>query len=156
MIFKIIKQDLLQVPEKYVIAHNIDSGETAMGAGVALALCKKYASLRGCCRMYAAEHEHRVGLTYRYLSPDKRAVYNMYTKPHVWMNSARGMTLQEYYTNQRNCLEHLKRQMIENGETRLAMPKIACGLDRCNWEDIEKIIKEVFKDTDIEIVICVV
>ena len=155
MQFKIIQHDLLKMPKEYVMAHNIDSGETAMGAGVALAFCKEFPSLRGHCKLYASEHNHQVGLTCRYVSLDDRVVYNMFTKPHVWKSAARGMTKEEYHTNQRNCLEHLKSQMIENGETKLAMPKIACGLDRCEWEDIEAIIKDVFKDTDFEIVICV-
>ena len=155
MTFKIIQHDLLTMPRDYVIAHNIDSGETAMGAGVALALCKKYMSLRGYCKIYAVEHEHKVGLTCRYISLDDRVIYNMFTKPHVWKSAIRGMTEEEYHTNQRNCLEHLKSQMIENGETKLAMPKIACGIERCKCENIEAIIKDVFKDTDFEIVICV-
>ena len=37
---------------------------------------------------------------------------------------------------------------------RLAMPKIGCGLDKLKWEDVSKIIKDVFSDTDIEIIVC--
>ncbi len=35
------------------------------------------------------------------------------------------------------------------------MPKIGCGLDGLNWDIVRSIIKEVFKDTDIEILICI-
>jgi hypothetical protein len=49
----------------------------------------------------------------------------------------------------------MRDQMLENNEKYLAMPKIACGLDRCKWPDIEKIIIEVFAETDIEILVCV-
>ena len=37
---------------------------------------------------------------------------------------------------------------------KIAMPKIGCGLDRLNWDNVYEIIKDVFKDTDVEILIC--
>lgn len=39
--------------------------------------------------------------------------------------------------------------------TKLAMPKIGCGLDILEWNKVSEIIKDVFKDTDIEILVCV-
>ena len=33
----------------------------------------------------------------------------------------------------------------------LGLPKIGCGLDKLQWEKVRKIIKEEFKDLDIEI-----
>jgi hypothetical protein len=34
------------------------------------------------------------------------------------------------------------------------MPIIGCGLDRLQWDKVSEIIKDVFKDTDIEILVC--
>jgi hypothetical protein len=34
------------------------------------------------------------------------------------------------------------------------MPKIGYGLDRLQWGKTKEIIQEVFKDTDIEILVC--
>ena len=34
------------------------------------------------------------------------------------------------------------------------MPLIGCGLDRLQWEKVSEIVQEVFKDIDIEIVVC--
>ena len=34
------------------------------------------------------------------------------------------------------------------------MPKIGCGLDRLDWEQVYDIIGEVFENTDVEILIC--
>lgn len=36
----------------------------------------------------------------------------------------------------------------------LAMPKIGCGLDRLQWGKVKEIICEVFKDMDVEILVC--
>jgi O-acetyl-ADP-ribose deacetylase (regulator of RNase III) len=154
MIYKEVQRDMMQSPIDYVFAHNIDAGETAMGAGVALVLCRAFPGLRHHCQTFASEHNHEVGHTCRYVSDTGRVVYNMYTKPHVWNSVIRGMTTEQYHNNQRKCLENLKQQMIANGETKLVMPKIASGLDRCVWSEIREIIHEVFEDSDIEIVIC--
>lgn len=47
----------------------------------------------------------------------------------------------------------LRRQLLSRDIKKLAMPKIGCGLDKLHWDDVSGIIKEVFKDTDIEILI---
>lgn len=47
----------------------------------------------------------------------------------------------------------MKSFLIEYGITKLAMPKIGCELDRLEWEKVKNIIKEVFADVDIEIVV---
>ena len=44
--------------------------------------------------------------------------------------------------------------MLQNGESKLALPKIGCSLDRGKWAEVSEIIKDVFKDTDFEIVVC--
>ena len=33
----------------------------------------------------------------------------------------------------------------------LVMPRIGCGLDKLQWENVKKMIKEIFQDTDITI-----
>jgi O-acetyl-ADP-ribose deacetylase (regulator of RNase III) len=43
---------------------------------------------------------------------------------------------------------------LDNHINKVAMPRIACGLDKCNFDDVRKIIKEVFEDTDVEILVC--
>jgi hypothetical protein len=37
---------------------------------------------------------------------------------------------------------------------KLGMPLIGCGLERLKWDKVSEIIKDVFVDTDIEIVVC--
>ena len=102
---------------------------------------------------FAKVNNHEVGKTFRY-QHGEYTIYNMYTKPHVYFNAQNGMTMDEYLNNQRNCLNMLKRHMVFHNEKKLAIPKIACGLDKCNWEDIQKLLYEVFENTDFEIVVC--
>jgi O-acetyl-ADP-ribose deacetylase (regulator of RNase III) len=48
----------------------------------------------------------------------------------------------------------MKELIIDLSITKLAMPKIAAGLDRLDWDAVLSIICEVFEDTDVEILIC--
>jgi hypothetical protein len=48
----------------------------------------------------------------------------------------------------------MKRIMELGAITKLAMPKIASGLDRLSWSEVYDIICEVFEDTDVEILVC--
>ena len=41
----------------------------------------------------------------------------------------------------------------KNGVVELAMPKIGCRIDQLKWEDVEKVIREVFADVKISITI---
>lgn len=153
MKLEVIVKDLLTMPKEYVIAHNIDAHEVALGAGVAKALADKFPDLRKKCQEYANENFNAVGLVYRYTNGEY-VVYNMYTKAHVWYNAMNKMTVEEYLENAKTCLNLLKEEMIRNNEKYLAIPKIGCGLDRCRWADMEDLIRLVFEDTDIEITVC--
>lgn len=157
MRFDIRQGDLMQVDEKYVICHCI-SEDCAMGAGVVVPIQKKYTGVRNACTAYAEEHQANgkpvVGTAFPYTCPAGR-VYNLFSKQWVHQRAGDGITHEQYHTQLKSCLEDLCGQMLENGEMYLAMPKIACGIDQCRWEDIEKIIRGVFAGTPIEILVCV-
>jgi len=51
-------------------------------------------------------------------------------------------------------LANLKKCMILNKNFNLSIPKLASGLDRCNWTIIKQLIYSEFQNTDIEIIIC--
>ena len=48
-------------------------------------------------------------------------------------------------------LRMMKEVCIEKGITKIAIPKIGCGLDKLNWNSVENKIHKVFRSTDIEI-----
>ncbi len=54
----------------------------------------------------------------------------------------------------KECLLELKRQVNENSIKQLAMPKIACGLDGLDWERVSEQVRDIFSDTDVEILVC--
>ena len=73
-------------------------------------------------------------------------VYNLITKRFVWEKP----TLDTL----RTALCDLKEQLQNSALKKVVMPKIGCGLDRLNWADVSELLKTIFNDLDIEIVVC--
>jgi hypothetical protein len=48
----------------------------------------------------------------------------------------------------------MARIVMATNVKKLAMPLIGCGLDRLNWYDVSRVIKRIFQDTDVEILVC--
>jgi O-acetyl-ADP-ribose deacetylase (regulator of RNase III) len=128
-----------------------------MGKGVVVPIVKKYIGVKQACQGFVKDSTENgaVGRAFRYAC-EAGAVYNLFSKEIFRHKAGYGVTVEQYHSNLKNCLEDMKSQMLSNDEKFIAMPKIACGLDRCDWKDVEKIIKDVFGDTDIEILVCVI
>lgn len=138
-----MKQDLFTVDADFALAHCISS-DYAMGAGIAVKFTQmgvKNALMRdfnnrkwnehGCCLPVRIEN---------------RLVYNLVTKERYWQKPT--------YQTMRDALEDMKRLIAENDTHKIAMPLIGCGLDRLNWNSVKETIKDVFADTNIEIIVC--
>ena len=48
----------------------------------------------------------------------------------------------------------MKQICLEHNIKKIAMPVIGCGLDRLNWNDVSEQIKNIFVDTEVEILVC--
>ena len=133
------KRDLFTMPQGYYLAHCISS-DFALGAGIAKTFDSVYNMRFKLFKNYP---------DYKYNGGDALLianVFNLVTKDKYWHKPT--------YDSLREALEMMKEQMDFVGATKLAMPKIAAGLDRLEWSKVYDIIYEVFEDADIEIVIC--
>ena len=134
-----VKKDLFTMPQGYYLAHAI-SADFALGAGVAKTFDNVYNMRFKLFRNYD---------NYEYAGGDALLIdntFNLVTKKKCWHKPT--------YESVREALEMMKEQLDFIGATKLAMPKIGCGLDKLSWSEVYKIICEVFEDTDVEIVIC--
>lgn len=139
MTITIEKRDLFTVPQGYYLAHCINA-DFALGAGIA----KKFDEVYNMRFKLFKNYDN-----YQYEGGDALPidnVFNLVTKPKRY-NKPR-------YESVREALEVMKEIMANLDATKLAMPKIGCGLDRLQWDDVYDIICEVFEDTDVEILIC--
>lgn len=133
------KRDLFTVPQGYYLAHCI-SADFALGAGIANTFDAVYNMRFKLFKKYP-KYEYHGGDA---LLVDN--VFNLVTKQKCWHKPT--------YDSLRESLEMMKEYLDFIGATKLAMPKIAAGLDRLEWPKVYEIICEVFEDTDIEIVVC--
>lgn len=149
MILKEEQRDLFTVPQGYYLAHCI-SGDYALGAGIAKQFVEIYnmrEKLLSQLPIMIADdgnkdYEVHVG---RALLVDN--VFNLVTKSRCYHKPT--------YESLRNALEDMLDQMKENKIEKLAMPRIGCGLDQLEWDKVQEIIIDVFKNTHVEILICV-
>ncbi|MED1125203.1 macro domain-containing protein [Bacillus atrophaeus] len=136
MIYKERQQDLFKVGEGYYLAHCI-SRDCKMGAGIAVLF------------------ENKFKMRERLLAQPRRLpdaildgkVYNLITKEKYWHKP----TLDDVVT----VLEVMRDDALERGIRKIAMPRIASGLDRLDWNDVRAKVIEVFDQTEIEIFVCV-
>lgn len=153
MKFRLVKKDLFKVDNCYY-AHCV-SRDYALGAGIAVEFDKRYNMSKKLIHM---GEKHPSTLKQKCVCIDN--VLNLVTKEKYWhkptYESLRGSLLE---------MKELIKQIMEYNElcgddsvydniNKIAMPKIGCGLDRLSWDIVEGMIKEIFQDLDIEIIVC--
>ena len=140
MVYKEEVRDLFTVPQGYMLAHCI-SADFNLGGGIARQFCEHYNMRERLMNGYGTDFSE-VGIS---LQIDN--VHNLVTKRYVKDKPT--------YADLKKALEDMKAGMELDGQEKVAMPRIGCGLDGLDWGIVKAIIKDVFEDTDIEILICV-
>lgn len=139
MIYNEVHEDLFKNQNEYYLAHCI-SKDFALGAGIAKEFNKKYAMRK---KLFEARENSNIHFPKAILIDN---VFNLITKEKYYGKPT--------YDSLTRSLYEMKEQIIEKKITKLAMPKIGCGLDKLKWNKVSVIIQTVFSDLDIEIKIC--
>lgn len=140
MTFSEIKGDLLSAPRGWALVHCI-SADFALGAGVAKQIDFQY-DMKEKLRQAYGEYDFE---GWGPCALPVLDVYNLVTKERYYKKP----TLETLGS----ALLDLRRHIEERGITRLAMPRIGCGLDRLNWDDVRELILETFKNTRVDILV---
>ncbi|XP_051781543.1 ADP-ribose glycohydrolase OARD1 isoform X2 [Erpetoichthys calabaricus] len=135
---KHVKGDLFSCPPTDALAHCI-SEDCRMGAGIAVIFKKKFGGVQELLMQKKTTGDCAV------LKRDGRFVYYLITKMKVFHKPT--------YSSLKSSLEAMKMHIVRNEVKSLSMPRIGCGLDRLNWEQVSRMIEDLFKDTDIQITI---
>lgn len=136
------------MPKDYALAHCI-SADFALGAGIAKEFDKRFNCRRKLFDVYKGSLVPRWDKMQKGCSVilfGDHVIFNLVTKRNYWNKP----TLDTI----KNALDWMKDQCEIYDIKKVAMPKIACGLDRKKWSDVKPLIEKVFADTDIEIVVC--
>nr|XP_020467452.1 O-acetyl-ADP-ribose deacetylase 1-like isoform X2 [Monopterus albus] len=110
-----------------------------MGAGIALAFRKRFG------RVPELKEQKKQTGQCAVLKIGGRYVYYLVTKKKA--------SHKPKYDNLKMSLEDMRSHCLENGVTRISIPRIGCGLDRLQWKEVSNILDEVFKDACISITV---
>ena len=145
MIYNEVCQDLFSVPDDYYLAHCI-SADYALGAGIAVEFDKRFDM-----RRKLREYYPNFGVTMKHYGFEGGCilidnVLNLVTKDKYYNKPT--------YKSMQCAIAEMMMICNYNNIKKIAMPLIGCGLDRLQWDKVSEIIKNTFKNTDIEILVC--
>lgn len=143
MTFTEEKGDLfaVEILSNYALCHCISS-DFALGAGIAKAFAKMGVK-KALCEKFPKQWQG--GGYCLIIETNGVTVANLVTKERYFHKP----TLETL----RQALEIFRTQALQMGIRRIAMPKIGCGLDKLDWEDVRETIKGVLGNTEIEILV---
>ena len=136
------KGNLFELDKKYALAHCI-SLDCAMGAGIAVEFNKRFRGMKNECMRHVDKYELSFPNIFMFEGNNGQIVFNLITKK-VYYGKPTYQTITE-------CIKMMKEHCQHYNIKYLAIPKIGCGLDRLQWGKVREIIKEEFRDLDIEI-----
>lgn len=134
MVFNEKKGNLFELDnEKYFFAHCV-SLDFDLGKGIAVDFQKRFNIKKDLISCSSGTYPELITVN---------NVFNLVTKKKYWNKPT--------YESLTKCIKYM-RDMCQNCNIKyLAMPKIGCGLDGLQWGKVREIIKEEFKNLDIEI-----
>ena len=130
------KGDLFSLDSKYYLVHCI-SADFGMGAGIAVEFNKRFNMKNKLLSMWKNQRPDYP----QALLIDK--VFNLVTKTKYWSKPT--------YQTITDAINDMAEICKQNNIKYLGMPAIGCGLDKLQWYKVREIIKESFKDLDVEI-----
>lgn len=130
------RMNLFEVEKWYYLAHCISS-DYALGAGIAVEFQKRFHLKNKLKEIGNSTYPDCILI-------DK--VFNLVTKNKYWHKPT--------YDTLYQSLKRMRDLIRTNDIEYLAMPKIGSGLDKLQWGKVKEMIELVFKDVDIQILVC--
>lgn len=138
MTYREVYGDLFQVDKKYYLAHCI-SADFALGKGIAVEFNKRYDMKKKLHNQFIVNDDCWPTC---YMIDN---VFNLVTKEKYWHKPT--------YQTLRGALVDMRKHIERYDIKYVAMPMIGSGLDRLEWLKVSEIIKDVFKNSDVEILV---
>ena len=132
--------NLFSVPKRYSLAHCV-SKDLHMGAGIAVEFRRRFKNINTLKLQNKSVRE--VAFLRR---SGGRFIFYLITKENYWDKPT--------YKNIQLCLRDLNRICHKYNITRLAIPKIACGIDGKQWRVVKQIISKEFQNSPTKVVVC--
>lgn len=126
--------------QDWYLAHCISS-DCALGAGIAVEFEKRFELKKVLLKLPMEERKHPTCILVG-------KVFNLITKERYFHKPT--------YETMALALRKMRALAEANNVARIAMPRIGSGLDKLVWEKVFLLIKTEFKDSDIQVRVCVV
>ena len=121
------------------LAHCV-SADLKMSKGIAYQFLKRF----GCQDELKSQNKMTGEVAY-IVTPDNKYIFYLITKLKYYQKPT--------MNSLRVCLNAMKELIKSNSIKTLSMPRIGCGLDKLNWEDVKRLISDVFGDLDLTITV---
>lgn len=131
--------NIMAVPQGYYLAQGI-SRDLNFKVGLP-ALFEKTYNLK---EKLAANYDEEIEIGEVYLIDN---VYSLVVKDSSYDRPDRDVLM--------DTLVELRDQMEEDMVAKLAIPKLCCGRNGLEWDDVKAMISFVFGDSDVQILVCV-
>lgn len=145
MTYKEEIRDLFITPADYYLAHCI-SADFRMGAGIAVEFNNRLNMKERLQKKHPRYLKTWINHGYQGDCILEGCVLNLITKERYYHKPT--------YNSLRISLERMCSICIAEDIKKIAMPMIASGLDKLEWPQVSEIIQDVFKDSDVEILVC--
>ena len=144
-VLEFVVGDLFTCDPSASLCHCV-SVDLAMGAGIAVQFKKRFGQVKALKSQGAKVGQAAVlsKNTANSTTTSKKAfVYYLVTKPRYFHKPTLASV-------RASCL-WMRDHAVEHGVELIAMPRIACGLDRLRWPDVEEMLVHVFAGTGIKL-----
>ena len=136
---------MFDLDNKYALAHCISydtDNSKSWNLGIVVEFKKKFSGIKEYTNNFIRENNLSCPCVVPYIH-NERVVFNLVTKKYYYGKPT--------YETISKCIKDMAYLCRKLDIKYLGLPKIGCGLDKLQWEKVRKIIKEEFKDLDIEI-----
>ncbi|KAH8370622.1 hypothetical protein KR093_004348 [Drosophila rubida] len=131
------KGNLFSAPENFALVHSV-SADFAMCAGINLQFRCKFGHVDDLKKQQ--KHTGNVAV----LEQGGRFIYNLVTKERAHEKCT--------YTALYYALLAMREHMRENGVSKLAIPRLGCGIDRLDWLRVRSLLELVFVSDSVDII----
>ena len=138
-------KDLFSVSSDYYLAHCI-SADFGMGKGIVIEFNKRFDMKNRLRHKYPDYLDKYVNAKVGGDCILEDRVLNLITKERYYQKPT--------IDTMKAALQKMRELCEKEDIRKIAMPTIGAGLDGLNWEEVVSQIKNVFEDSDIEILVC--
>lgn len=142
MKYKEVRKNLFEIDNKYTLVQCL-STDCDKKEGIVVQFDKKFKGLMN----YLINKSPKITECILYQKNiNSQKVLNLFTKKKYYAKPS--------YISFEKSILNMKKVCLENNIDKIAMPKIDSGKDKLNWAKNRDIIKKIFEDTEIEIIVC--